>query len=204
MAPLKSGVTIRSVQLRSRHAARTRRARHRPAGGAPGLPAGAGRLISVVRRLLVAGILVTVPFGVSSLAQASDLIGERFRTKSSDGVILRSEAKEIVAGFPELTVKKEDVEAFERALPEVLRRELGASSRIVAQLGAYKRVYEPIQQGGFLMRVNFFHSRTEIVRKGKWLSARHTVMGGGSDYFAVEWDLKRARLWGHVWVNDEM
>ena len=33
----------------SRHAARSREARRRPAGGAPGLPSGAGRLISVVR-----------------------------------------------------------------------------------------------------------------------------------------------------------
>ena len=53
----------------SRHAARSRRARHRPAGGAPGLSSSAGRLISVVRplkgiplsgkKLLVAALLLS-------------------------------------------------------------------------------------------------------------------------------------------------
>src|SRR5690242_3157988 len=42
---------MRSVILRSRHAARTRGARPLPAGVAPGVSAGAGRVISVVRPL---------------------------------------------------------------------------------------------------------------------------------------------------------
>ena len=49
-----------------RHAARSRVARRRPAGGAPGLPSGAGRLISVVRRQVAVAICAVAVVGCQS------------------------------------------------------------------------------------------------------------------------------------------
>ena len=109
--------------LSSRHAARTREARRLPAGGAPGLLAGAGRLISVVRRLIgtaravLLGILATI--GDTQRVRASQIPVYR-PPASRDEVVTwvpeRSEVRvEWRGGSPPFTVVRADAEDFLRA-----------------------------------------------------------------------------------------
>lgn len=94
-----------------------------------------------------------------------------------------------------------DVQEAENLLPAYLNTPEAASvlrgTRIRTQLSRYKRQYHGEMRGGRReIWIFFCHDHTPEVREGPWLRGIVGVMGGGSSYFQITYQVDAKRFVG--------